>query len=218
MHSYDCQWSLLVSPVQSISLLRHSGAKCEWEKLCFRRSAQASLATASRVASKHTLPDLPYDYSALEPVISRDIMSLHHSKHHAAYVTNLNAAEEKLHAAISKGMSLCWQFYLWEQTNDTHVYHLIISQSVFVFQAQIVLITSTVLHSTNWFFSGDVSTAISLGPALKFNGGGHINHTIFWQNLSPAITKPDGKKMQGFLHYYFEHSSIITWCKMYLDR
>ena len=32
--------------------------------------------------SKHTLPDLPYDYSALEPVISAEIMQLHHSKHH----------------------------------------------------------------------------------------------------------------------------------------
>lgn len=53
--------------------------------------------------SKHTLPDLPYDYAAVEPIISRDIMSLHHSKHHATYVTNLNAAEEKLKAAIEKG-------------------------------------------------------------------------------------------------------------------
>jgi superoxide dismutase len=33
--------------------------------------------------------------------------------------------------------------------------------------------------------SGDISTEIALGPALKFNGGGHINHTIFWQNMSP---------------------------------
>lgn len=53
--------------------------------------------------SKHSLPDLPYDYAALEPIISRDIMSLHHNKHHATYVTNLNAAEEKLKAATEKG-------------------------------------------------------------------------------------------------------------------
>ena len=32
---------------------------------------------------------------------------------------------------------------------------------------------------------GDVPKIISLAPALKFNGGGHINHTIFWTNLSP---------------------------------
>ena len=38
----------------------------------------------------YTLPDLPYDYSALEPHVSGRIMELHHDKHHAAYVTNLN--------------------------------------------------------------------------------------------------------------------------------
>lgn len=38
--------------------------------------------------------------------------------------------------------------------------------------------------------SGDIQTVISLAPALKFNGGGHINHTIFWQNLSAHGGKP----------------------------
>lgn len=89
--------------------------------------------------NKHTLPELPYDYSALEPVISRDIMTLHHSKHHATYVANLNAAEEKLKQAIEKG---------------------------------------------------DVDAAIALGPAIRFNGGGHINHSIFWQNLTDKTTQP----------------------------
>jgi Fe-Mn family superoxide dismutase len=98
-----------------------------------------SRATAFRPLSvlsqaKHTLPDLPYDYNALEPTISADIMQIHHSKHHATYVANLNVAEEKLKEATGKG---------------------------------------------------DVSAIVSLGGALKFNGGGHINHSIFWQNLSP---------------------------------
>lgn len=35
------------------------------------------------------------------------------------------------------------------------------------------------------FSLGDISSIISLQPALKFNGGGHINHSIFWTNLSP---------------------------------
>jgi Fe-Mn family superoxide dismutase len=43
----------------------------------------------------YTLPDLPYDYGALEPHISGQIMELHHDKHHAAYVTGANAALEK---------------------------------------------------------------------------------------------------------------------------
>lgn len=41
----------------------------------------------------HTLPPLPYDYNALEPYISEQIMKLHHTKHHQTYVNALNAAE-----------------------------------------------------------------------------------------------------------------------------
>lgn len=92
--------------------------------------------------TKHTLPELPYDYKALEPIICAEIMQLHHSKHHATYVNNLNAAEEKMKEAAAKG---------------------------------------------------DVNTQIALGPAIKFNGGGHLNHSIFWCNLSPNSGKPDGK-------------------------
>lgn len=96
--------------------------------------------------SKHSLPDLPYDYRALEPVISAEIMQLHHSKHHATYVNNLNVAEEKLKEAVAKG---------------------------------------------------DVSTQIALAPAIKFNGGGHLNHSIFWCNLSPSGGDPDGKQTRA---------------------
>jgi hypothetical protein len=42
----------------------------------------------------NTLPDLPYAYDALEPYISRQIMTLHHQKHHQTYVNALNAAEQ----------------------------------------------------------------------------------------------------------------------------
>jgi len=51
----------------------------------------------------YTLPDLPYDYAALEPHISGKIMQLHHDKHHAAYVTGANQALEQLEAARDKG-------------------------------------------------------------------------------------------------------------------
>ncbi|TPX48997.1 hypothetical protein SeMB42_g02781 [Synchytrium endobioticum] len=88
----------------------------------------------TQVGSKHTLPDLPYDYNALEPYISADIMKLHHQKHHQTYVNNLNVAEEKYHEAGSK--------------------HDLVSQ-------------------------------IGLQSALKFNGGGHINHSIFWTVMAP---------------------------------
>jgi len=46
--------------------------------------------------------------------------------------------------------------------------------------------------------TGDVTTQVSLQPALKFNGGGHINHTIFWTNLSPnGGGEPQGERFQS---------------------
>ena len=39
---------------------------------------------------------------------------------------------------------------------------------------------------------GDSLSVLKLMPALRFNGGGHINHSIFWQNLSPNGGEPDG--------------------------
>lgn len=51
----------------------------------------------------YTLPELPYDYSALEPNISGKIMELHHDKHHATYVKGANTALEQLEAARESG-------------------------------------------------------------------------------------------------------------------
>lgn len=51
----------------------------------------------------YTLPDLDYDYGALEPHISGEIMQLHHDKHHAAYVAGANAALEQLAEARATG-------------------------------------------------------------------------------------------------------------------
>lgn len=84
---------------------------------------------------KYALPPLPYAYDALEPYISKQIMELHHTKHHQAYVNNLNAALQDHVAALQKD---------------------------------------------------DVKKQIELQQVIKFNGGGHINHSLFWTNLSPA--------------------------------
>lgn len=64
---------------------------------------------------KHTLPDLPYDYGALEPILSAEIMQVHHDKHHAAYVNALNQAEEKVKEALSKGWLLIHAFTIFLQ-------------------------------------------------------------------------------------------------------
>jgi Fe-Mn family superoxide dismutase len=84
--------------------------------------------------AKFTLPDLAYGFGELEPVISGTIMQLHHSKHHATYVANLNAATAKLEEALHKN---------------------------------------------------DVTGIVAAQQAIRFNGGGHVNHTIFWKNLAP---------------------------------
>ena len=55
------------------------------------------------MAEKYTLPELLYDYAALEPHISAKIMELHHDKHHAAYVAGANAALEQLEEARANG-------------------------------------------------------------------------------------------------------------------
>lgn len=99
------------------------------------------------MAQQYKLPDLPYDFNALEPVISAEIMNLHYSKHHAAYVANLNKALEQLAEA--------------EQKND-------------------------------------LPAQIALQSAIKFNGGGNINHSIFWTNLAPT-SKGGGTPPEGAL-------------------
>ncbi|MGC0271641.1 superoxide dismutase [Pseudactinotalea sp. Z1739] len=93
--------------------------------------------------AQYTLPDLPYDYAALEPHISAKIMELHHSKHHATYVSGANTALEKMAEARE---------------------------------------------------SGDLATVNMLEKNLAFNLGGHINHTVFWNNLSPdGGGEPEGE-------------------------
>jgi superoxide dismutase, Fe-Mn family len=53
----------------------------------------------------YTLPNLPYAYSALEPYIDAQTMEIHHSKHHQAYINNLNAAVDGTDMA---GKSIDW--------------------------------------------------------------------------------------------------------------
>ncbi|MEU6796586.1 superoxide dismutase [Nonomuraea wenchangensis] len=52
---------------------------------------------------QYSLPDMPYDYAALEPAITGEILELHHAKHHAAYVKGANDTLERLAEARDKG-------------------------------------------------------------------------------------------------------------------
>ncbi|MGT2426998.1 superoxide dismutase [Amnibacterium kyonggiense] len=82
----------------------------------------------------YTLPELPYDYSALQPSISARIMELHHGKHHQAYVTGANTALDQL--AEARG-------------------------------------------------TGNLANVNKLTKDLAFNLAGHVNHSVFWTNMSP---------------------------------
>ncbi|WP_067970538.1 superoxide dismutase [Nocardiopsis trehalosi] len=95
------------------------------------------------MSAPYSLPELPYDYAALEPWISGQIMELHHDKHHATYVSGANTALEKLAEARETGE-----------------------------------LATVNLHQKN----------------LAFNLAGHVNHTVFWPNLSPdGGDKPEGE-------------------------
>ena len=90
----------------------------------------------------HAVPPLPYDYNALEPHIDEQTMRIHHDKHHAAYVNNLNAALEKHPGLQSKSVE------------------------------DLIRGINTVPE--------DVRTAV------RNNGGGHLNHTMFWEIMGPG--------------------------------
>src|SRR5271165_2442355 len=95
------------------------------------------------------VPPLPYDYAALEPHIDAQTMQLHHDKHHAAYVANLNTA-------------------LAGQTQ---------------FESMSV---EDILRQIN-------SVPENIRTAVRNNGGGHANHSMFWEIMTPGgSTQPTG--------------------------
>jgi Fe-Mn family superoxide dismutase len=96
----------------------------------------------------HTLPELGYAYDALEPHIDARTMEIHHSKHHATYITNLNNA-------------LAGKPELEEKC------------------------------------PGDLVSSLASVPedirmAVRNNGGGHLNHTLFWKMIAPGGAKAPG--------------------------
>ena len=88
------------------------------------------------------LPSLPYAYDALEPYIDAQTMEIHHTKHHNAYVSNLNAALEKHPELANK--------------------------------------------SLNELAGNPDSLPEDIRTAVRNNGGGHFNHSLFWTVMSPS--------------------------------
>jgi len=90
----------------------------------------------------HQLPSLPYDAAALEPHIDAQTMQIHHGKHHAAYVNNLNAALEKHPELAGK--------------------------------------------SAEDLIKNLAAVPEAIRTAVRNNGGGHVNHTMFWEIMGPG--------------------------------
>jgi Fe-Mn family superoxide dismutase len=95
---------------------------------------------------KYELPELPYDYSDLEPYISGIIMELHHDKHHNAYVTGANQSIEQLEEAREKD---------------------------------------------------DFGKINQLSKNYAFNFAGHVNHSVFWDNMAPSGQEAYGELLEA---------------------
>ncbi len=98
-----------------------------------------------------SLPPLPYPYDALEPHIDKLTMEIHHTKHHAAYVNNLNKALESAPELANKKLE-----------------ELLANNCAIVPE--------------------------KIRTAVRNHGGGHINHSFFWEIMGPnAGGQPTGK-------------------------
>lgn len=92
-----------------------------------------------------SLPELPYDHSALAPVIDEQTMRLHHTKHHQAYIDNLNKAVDGDSSLQGRDLA-----DILEEASD-------------------------------------------LPKVVRNNGGGHWNHSFFWETMRPGGSEPQGE-------------------------
>ena len=113
-----------------------------------------------------TLPELGYDYDALGQYISKDIMMLHHDKHHQTYVDKLNAALEG-HADLA----------------NKEVSQLLTDLSILPAEVQ---------------------------TAVRNHGGGHYNHSLFWQWMSPnGGGQPTGALVDAIIQKYGSFQAFV---------
>lgn len=112
------------------------------------------------------VPKLPYDYEALAPAISGEIMRLHHGKHHQTYVDKLNEATRE--APDLEGRPI----------ED--------------------------------LLAGISDLPASIQTAIRNNGGGHYNHSLFWQWMSPdGGGEPDGELLESITGKYGSFEEFV---------
>jgi len=116
--------------------------------------------------AKFTLPKLPYSYDALEPYIDAETMRIHHTKHHQAYVDNLNLALDAYPKLQDKSLE-------------------------------------ELLKGLNKLPS-------SIQKKVQNHGGGHLNHSFFWQLMGPSskATAPKGKLLKAIEREFGGHEAF----------
>ena len=129
------------------------------------RSAARRFSTAPHV---YTLPELPYAYSALEPVISGEIMQAHSQfisdKFDCTAVTSKSTS--------GRPPSPRFSLYFAQIHHAKH------------HQAYVTNLNAALQQYAEAQQKNDMQKMIALQGAIKFNGGGHVNHSLFWQNLA----------------------------------
>ena len=119
-----------------------AGAALAVAPVLFAQTNSAPPAAAA-VSAPFALPKLPYAYDALEPHIDARTMEIHHAKHHAAYVTNLNKAISEM-PGVSGSLAL-----------------------------------ESLLQNLD-------ALPENIRPSVRNHGGGHYNHSLFWQMMKPG--------------------------------
>jgi Fe-Mn family superoxide dismutase len=125
--------------------------------------------------SKYKLPTLPYSFNALEPHFDALTMEIHHDRHHATYVNNLNAALEGQNVAEQSIEELIMGLDKLPDNIRTAINNLNVA-----LQGQ-----DTAEQSVEELIMGLDKLPESIRTAVRNNGGGHANYSLFWQILSP---------------------------------
>lgn len=122
------------------------------------------------------LPDLSYDYGALEPTIIGEIMELHHSKHHNTYVTNLKVALEK-YVEAKKAHDTAGA---WAESVGSGFHGLRPQLPSASARRRLLRVPPDRPPSCARFAAIEAAES-----GIVFNGGGHYNHSLFWKMLAP---------------------------------
>ena len=139
---------------------------------------------------QYTLPPLTFAYDALEPFMGKETVELHYSKHHSGYLTNFNKHIKQL----------------WDK-------HENLRQNITIFQQANTKDSSESLKQKQLIAFLRSIESLNLPPALQTalinQGGGYINHNIFWETLRPPDSQPYHFSPHAFINSGPELNSTL---------